>query len=454
VSSRQRRLSLAAILVSNRGLRVHRSALESRSEVGAARGANSWWPSLPMMLALAAGGLLYDTWASQKEHVWRWLQERWCTRVELRSAQHRELCDAFLFWCSKRSEAFGSQNLIVEPPPGSDSHSDDISNSHVALALGFGRHMFTVSVPDPTLPPRRVILTREVDESTKHKQGHRGGGSAVDEVITLIASGADAREFLVCMLEEARVEYQAALKGRAKVYCNDGGYWELLCWRQYRKAETMQLTAMQRNVLKEVRQFFAAQASYAAVGIPWRRGYLLQGPPGTGKSSFISVAAGVAQAPMYILSLRDPQLNDASLLRAVNSVPSGGFLILEDVDSVAASAANMDGTPCAGSTLSLSGLLNAIDGIAASEGRILMMTANRPEVLPQALLRLGRIDHIVTFDPLRDEDARAMTQRLLLSQLGPVSDDVVAAASMPQESEPMQTAAELQHRLLQHLVYR
>ncbi|MDO3651321.1 AAA family ATPase, partial [Nocardia mangyaensis] len=42
--------------------------------------------------------------------------------------------------------------------------------------------------------------------------------------------------------------------------------------------------------------------------------------------------------------------------------------------------------------LTLSGLLNAIDGISGSDGRILIMTTNHPEKLDHALLRPGRID--------------------------------------------------------------
>jgi SpoVK/Ycf46/Vps4 family AAA+-type ATPase len=42
--------------------------------------------------------------------------------------------------------------------------------------------------------------------------------------------------------------------------------------------------------------------------------------------------------------------------------------------------------------LTLSGLLNAIDGIFNNDGRIMIMTTNHPEVLDDALIRPGRID--------------------------------------------------------------
>ncbi|KAF4556596.1 BCS1-like protein 2 [Elsinoe fawcettii] len=48
--------------------------------------------------------------------------------------------------------------------------------------------------------------------------------------------------------------------------------------------------------------------------------------------------------------------------------------------------------------ISLSGLLNAIDGVATHEGRVLIMTTNHPEALDDALVRTGRVDVKVCFD--------------------------------------------------------
>ncbi|KAF2163476.1 hypothetical protein M409DRAFT_68420 [Zasmidium cellare ATCC 36951] len=50
-----------------------------------------------------------------------------------------------------------------------------------------------------------------------------------------------------------------------------------------------------------------------------------------------------------------------------------------------------------GSGISLSGLLNAIDGVATHEGRVLIMTTNHPEKLDAALVRPGRVDRRVGF---------------------------------------------------------
>ena len=47
--------------------------------------------------------------------------------------------------------------------------------------------------------------------------------------------------------------------------------------------------------------------------------------------------------------------------------------------------------------VSLSGLLNALDGVGAQEGRILFATTNRFEALDAALRRPGRMDYLIEF---------------------------------------------------------
>jgi SpoVK/Ycf46/Vps4 family AAA+-type ATPase len=48
--------------------------------------------------------------------------------------------------------------------------------------------------------------------------------------------------------------------------------------------------------------------------------------------------------------------------------------------------------------ITLSGLLNALDGVFNNHGRILIMTTNHPEILDDALIRPGRIDSKFKFD--------------------------------------------------------
>ncbi|KAK5166501.1 uncharacterized protein LTR77_008044 [Saxophila tyrrhenica] len=65
-----------------------------------------------------------------------------------------------------------------------------------------------------------------------------------------------------------------------------------------------------------------------------------------------------------------------------------------------------------GSGISLSGLLNAIDGVASHEGRVLIMTTNHPEQLDAALIRPGRVDRKIEFTYAMQEQIRELFVRM------------------------------------------
>jgi chaperone BCS1 len=61
--------------------------------------------------------------------------------------------------------------------------------------------------------------------------------------------------------------------------------------------------------------------------------------------------------------------------------------------------------------VTLSGLLNALDGVAAQHGRIVVMTSNHPERLDPALVRPGRIDVKVELGHADDTQIATMFAR-------------------------------------------
>lgn len=72
-------------------------------------------------------------------------------------------------------------------------------------------------------------------------------------------------------------------------------------------------------------------------------------------------------------------------------------MLLEDIDAAFPSREDADGTDTrpanAGSNVTFSGLLNVLDGVAASEERLVFMTTNHADRLDPALIRPGRVDY-------------------------------------------------------------
>lgn len=75
--------------------------------------------------------------------------------------------------------------------------------------------------------------------------------------------------------------------------------------------------------------------------------------------------------------------------------------------------------------ISLSGLLNAIDGVASNEGRILIMTTNYPDKLDKALIRPGRVDMRIGFLLM----SRGQIRELFLGVYKPMHTATAASTS-------------------------
>lgn len=170
---------------------------------------------------------------------------------------------------------------------------------------------------------------------------------------------------------------------------------------------TMEAEA-KRSLLADIKKYIDSSMWYHNRGIGWRRGYLLYGPPGTGKTSITTAIAGHFDLPLYIISFAD-SITDDVLETAFDHLPSQCVVLMEDIDSAGIGRENMmqgggnDNKFSLKKTITLSGLLNAIDGPVAKEGRILVMTSNTPDSLDPALVRPGRIDRKVLFGYAKKE---------------------------------------------------
>uniref|UniRef100_A0A915Q1R8 Mitochondrial chaperone BCS1 n=1 Tax=Setaria digitata TaxID=48799 RepID=A0A915Q1R8_9BILA len=149
------------------------------------------------------------------------------------------------------------------------------------------------------------------------------------------------------------------------------------------------------SIVNDFQEFCSSSKWYTERGIPYRRGYLFYGPPGSGKSSFIAALASYFGYSVCLLSLSERTLDDDRLNHLLNTAPPYSIVVLEDVD--AAFGSRDDPVQCSkayeGLTrVTFSGLLNAIDGVASADERILFMTTNHVSRLDPALIRPGRVD--------------------------------------------------------------
>ncbi|KID83326.1 cell division protease ftsH [Metarhizium guizhouense ARSEF 977] len=117
------------------------------------------------------------------------------------------------------------------------------------------------------------------------------------------------------------------------------------------------------------------------------------------KSSLGSAVAGEFNLDIYIVNA--PSVDDQTLEELFNSLPERCVVLLGDIDAIGTDRQGSDKR--ARKALSLSGLLNTLDGVASQEGRVLIMTTNHIKNLDEALIRPGRIDMKLEI-PLADSD--------------------------------------------------
>lgn len=187
-----------------------------------------------------------------------------------------------------------------------------------------------------------------------------------------------------------------------------------------RSLDTIYMPKAQKDlIINDIQNFIDSKQWYVDRGIPHSRGILMSGRPGTGKSSMAKALAAKFERPIYLFNLSQ-FANDSIMLQAFRWMSDDCIILIEDIDSFDVAKArdgvkgetgtkrpkkNIDGVI---SRLSLSCLLNALDGMSSKEGCVLIMTSNSPESLDPALIRKGRIDLQVEFGCLEPENIEDM----------------------------------------------
>ena len=168
-------------------------------------------------------------------------------------------------------------------------------------------------------------------------------------------------------------------------------------------------------IRKDFETFFQRESWFRTRRLPFRRGYLFHGPPGNGKTSVLRAMLNGSKLDGHSIAWFSDKTDDCHLERmfqmAASDAPS--LIVLEDIDR----AFPRIPTQLAPTRVSLSHLLNCLDGLGTQEGVVVVATANDPTTLDSAILRRpGRFDRVVEF-PLPDGPLRATYFRKFIPHL-------------------------------------
>ncbi|KAI7903939.1 BCS1 N terminal-domain-containing protein [Cokeromyces recurvatus] len=284
----------------------------------------------------------------------------------------------FLHWMSHHAPKRQVQHLAVET--SYRQHDNGSVTTKFGLVPGPGTHYFKYK--NIWMQVQRQRDGKMMDLST----------GAPWETITITTLSRD-RHVFTTLLKEAQEMALKKQEGKTVIYTSYGPEWRPFGMpRRRRLLESVILDrGVKERVVTDVKAFINNGKWYNERGIPYRRGYLLYGPPGSGKSSFIQALAGDLEYNICILNLSERGLTDDRLNHLLSNVPERSIMLLEDVDAAFTKRTQSDNQGYQ-SMITFSGLLNALDGVASAEERIIFLTTNHVEKLDPALIRPGRVD--------------------------------------------------------------
>jgi chaperone BCS1 len=221
------------------------------------------------------------------------------------------------------------------------------------------------------------------------------------------------RHVLADVFTQAHALAQSFQQGKTVVYTARKMEWAVLGKPRLKRplGSVVLDEGVKEGLVADVQEFLKAQQWYTDRGVPYRRGYLLYGPPGTGKTSFIQALAGELDYSVAMINLSEMGMTDDLLAQLLTQLPEKSILLLEDVDAALANRRQRDPDGYSGRTVTASGLLNALDGLAAGEDRIAFLTTNHIDRLDPALIRPGRVDMMVRIGEATRYQAAQMWDR-------------------------------------------
>lgn len=318
---------------------------------------------------------------------------------------------AFVNWLTEHTGANSNRSIVLQ---SNDYDYDDSSPTVIDLGdkpiyFTYNRHLF--------------VAHKGLDNANRY------------ECITVTMLGRNAG-IVRKLFEEFRPKVD---NSQVNIFTSCfGGTWEYLARSSKRSLETVIVKdEIKKNILNRISTWKESESWYLDRGISFKLAMILYGPPGTGKTSLIKAIASHLGYHVYILNLK--HFTDTTLQRAIQQSDDKAIIVLEDVDSHLATHARNDSLSTSikeednddliykgkkyskteldevfekakafeeeydespnnrmmvqqESGVTLSGLLNALDGIVPINNKIIVMTTNTIETLDSALTRKGRVD--------------------------------------------------------------
>lgn len=333
---------------------------------------------------------------------------------------------AFMDWFTQQRWAKWSRSLSLD-------YSWSRAEGRSLVGMGYGRHFFIYK--------NRLFWVR--------KKRLESSGTYTEKQEFAITGLTRNQSILRALVETFRWKPDHS---KISVFQFEGKNWVVATSVPVRDLSTVILnSATKTKMLADLEYFVKNEEWFRKRGLPYKATYIFHGPPGTGKTSLVKAISSHFHRDVYPINLAE--MSDRTLGKAVAEVPRGSAILFEDFDTNAitqsrapksktelpsAEAPKMwnradverainDSAPAPIASdgvlqsvgdmmkddfrgLTLSGLLNVLDGIVQLDDVMVFMTTNHLENIDAALLRKGRVDQIYEIPLLTDAEVREYVQ--------------------------------------------
>ena len=263
-----------------------------------------------------------------------------------------------------------------------DTDEQDIKISEVGA--GYGSHWgFYNRTP--------VRVTREMEDTNNNQ---------FKETLTLKFFAINSKKLKELGTQISDLLQTKSSDTRLKVRINSADYWSNGLKIPKRDLSSVFINDdKDKIILDHIQNFSKSRDEYLRKGIPWHTGVLLSGPPGSGKTSLIHALASESNRDIAFLNLSSVESDHDLMSLMTSNQPIDWqkmLLVIEDID-VSRAATDRENES---ETITLSSLLNMLDGLTTPDGIVTIATTNRLDKLDPALIRSGRFDLSISLDKL------------------------------------------------------
>lgn len=309
----------------------------------------------------------------------------------------------FIKWLGPKMKSSMSRTLSVETDAFLREGELDVS-----LGVGYGIHFFFYN--------QRLFWLR--------KQKLESSGSQLEKFEIIIGTFGRSHKPFNEILRSFAPKID---KNKNSVYrMNNNGYWEKFTSIPKRPLQSVAMNSeLKYDLIDQITHFKNNRQWFYDRALAYKLTYILYGIPGTGKTSIIKSIASEFNMNLCIMNIN--YMSDKLLEVCFSTVPDNSIIIIEDFDSSSITKSrgikneqsiNENSGEDSGlvepntkpeesfSMLSLTGFLNALDGIVPMDNCIVFMTTNDISKIDPAIYRKGRVDQMIEIGELNSQEIR------------------------------------------------